>query len=162
MNVVRVAINGVRVCTQFIAGATDICHALQQAGYWADFVDPSSGRPVSCIFLTYALYLVVLRCPRQSPKSRFLFLSPSVIETSVRVYAVVRCNLQLVWTKNLQDFWSKFFRLDTLSVSIKALVNQVFSCCCLAFSALMLFVGWQEGRLACKKLSAWVLAWLSV
>ena len=31
-----------------------------------------------------------------------------------------------------------------------------------AFSALMLLVGWQEGHLACKKLSGGVLAWLSV
>ena len=31
-----------------------------------------------------------------------------------------------------------------------------------AFSALMLLVGQQEGHLACKKLSAGVLAWLSV
>jgi len=32
---------------------------------------------------------------------------------------------------------------------------------CFAFSALTLLVGWQEGHLACKKLSGWVLAWLS-
>jgi len=31
-----------------------------------------------------------------------------------------------------------------------------------AFSALMLLVGRQEGHLACKKLSGGVLAWLSV
>jgi len=31
-----------------------------------------------------------------------------------------------------------------------------------AFSALTLFVGQQEGHLACKKLSGGVLAWLSV
>jgi len=31
-----------------------------------------------------------------------------------------------------------------------------------AFSALMLMIGWQEGHLACKKLSGGVLAWLSV
>jgi len=31
-----------------------------------------------------------------------------------------------------------------------------------AFSALKLLVGWQEGHLACKKLSGEVLAWLSV
>jgi len=31
-----------------------------------------------------------------------------------------------------------------------------------AFSALMLLVGWHEGRPACKKLSVGVLAWLSV
>ena len=29
-----------------------------------------------------------------------------------------------------------------------------------AFSALMLLVGWQEGYLACKKLSDGVVAWL--
>ena len=32
----------------------------------------------------------------------------------------------------------------------------------LAFSALTLLVGRQEGHPACKKLSSWVLAWLSV
>ena len=38
-------------------------------------------------------------------------------------------------------------------------------CCCIfqfAFSALTLLVGWLEGNPACKKLSAVVLAWLSV
>jgi len=32
----------------------------------------------------------------------------------------------------------------------------------IAFSALMLLVGWQEGHPACKKTSGEVLAWLSV
>jgi len=32
----------------------------------------------------------------------------------------------------------------------------------MAFSALMLLVGWLEGHPACKKLSGGVLAWLSV
>ena len=32
----------------------------------------------------------------------------------------------------------------------------------LAFSALVLLVGWQEGHPACEKLSGGVLAWLSV
>ena len=32
----------------------------------------------------------------------------------------------------------------------------------LAFSALTLLVGWQEGHPACKNLSSGVLAWLSV
>ena len=31
----------------------------------------------------------------------------------------------------------------------------------LAFSALTPLVGWQEGLPACKKLSGWMLAWLS-
>ena len=34
--------------------------------------------------------------------------------------------------------------------------------CCIAFSALTLLVGRQEGHPACKKLSCEVLAWLSV
>jgi len=37
-----------------------------------------------------------------------------------------------------------------------------FSSSYIAFSALMLLVGWQEGHPACKKLSGGVLAWLSV
>lgn len=29
----------------FVQGATEICEALQKAGYWADFIDPSCGKP---------------------------------------------------------------------------------------------------------------------
>jgi len=34
--------------------------------------------------------------------------------------------------------------------------------CNVAFSALTQLVGWQEGHLACKKLSGGMLVWLSV
>jgi hypothetical protein len=34
-----------QLLSNFIAGASDICRALKQSGYWADFVDPASGRP---------------------------------------------------------------------------------------------------------------------
>ena len=40
--------------------------------------------------------------------------------------------------------------------------NDVSQLTLYAFSALTLLVGWQEGQLACKKLSGGVLAWLSV
>jgi len=41
-------------------------------------------------------------------------------------------------------------------------VCAYLSCLSCAFSALTLLVGWQEGHLACKKLSGGLLAWLSV
>jgi len=41
-------------------------------------------------------------------------------------------------------------------------MKQASSKTCNAFSALTLLVGRQEGHPACKKLSDWVLAWLSV
>lgn len=39
---------------QFINGAQEICEALSEAGYWADFIDPSSGKPVSKLCLFYS------------------------------------------------------------------------------------------------------------
>jgi len=47
--------------------------------------------------------------------------------------------------------WSYFKHVIFLSLYIH-----------MAFSALTLLVGWQEGHPACKKLSGGVLAWLSV
>lgn len=40
----------------FIEGAKDICTAIQKAGYWADFVDPESGRPFYSAYTTDTLF----------------------------------------------------------------------------------------------------------
>jgi len=50
------------------------------------------------------------------------------------------------------------------TTSVVALLSQFAVCLSvyIAFSALTLLVGWQEGHLACKKLSGGALAWLSV
>jgi len=50
--------------------------------------------------------------------------------------------------------------------SLIQVICQAFTCFMfkktIAFSALTLLVGWQEGHPTCKKLSGGVLAWLSV
>ena len=51
-----------------------------------------------------------------------------------------------------------FLRLCSLYVLVSSIFTPVTS---LAFSALTLLVGRQEGHPACKKLSGGVLAWLS-
>jgi len=48
-----------------------------------------------------------------------------------------------------------------IHISRYCAINLFFSVC-FAFSALTLFVGWQEGHPACKKLSGGVLVLLSV
>ena len=35
---------------QFASGSQEICQLLQKEGYWADFIDPSSGTPVSTLY----------------------------------------------------------------------------------------------------------------
>ena len=51
---------------------------------------------------------------------------------------------------------------DTQGTRVSPLLLRGTLHLCFAFSALALLVGWQEGHLACKKLSGGVLAWLSV
>ena len=54
-------------------------------------------------------------------------------------------------------------KMNIFSLTSKLLTEfNVTECDWLAFSALMLLVGRQEGHPACKKLSGEVLAWLSV
>ena len=50
-------------------------------------------------------------------------------------------------------------RITDVKVALTTLLYTVLLL--LAFSALTLLVGWQEGHPACKKLSGGVLAWLS-
>ncbi|GMS78601.1 hypothetical protein PENTCL1PPCAC_776 [Pristionchus entomophagus] len=40
----------------FISAASDICSTLQRCGYWADFVDPASGRPYLGKFVNTSLF----------------------------------------------------------------------------------------------------------
>ena len=75
-----------------------------------------------------------------------------------------------VFIQNSAWHWRLFLHtaLDFASLSVSSFSLHFFyikvdDCCSsIAFSALMLLVGRQEGHPACKKLSGGVLAWLSV
>lgn len=38
--------------SQFLESATEICDILKNQGFWADFIDPTSGNAVSHIILS--------------------------------------------------------------------------------------------------------------
>lgn len=44
-------------CLQFIESASEMCELLRSQGFWADFIDPSSGNAVGNLLL--ALYFVI-------------------------------------------------------------------------------------------------------
>ena len=96
------------------------------------------------------------------------------------------CKIQFGW-REIQQFWIKFNCLVTDVTAVYAVctlswfhftfdletiicttlwtncinIYYSFNCCSIAFSALTLLVGRQEGHPACKKLSGGVLVWLS-
>lgn len=37
-------------------GAMEICNSLQKNGFWADFIDPSTGKPVSWLKFIFCMY----------------------------------------------------------------------------------------------------------
>ena len=79
------------------------------------------------------------------------------------VYVVknVRFSSGLIWYIQLSSLF-QFEVYDTIFASISVLRSRCRSCRSIAFSALTLLVGRQEGHPACKKQSGGVLAWLSV
>ena len=87
-------------------------------------------------------------CNLKSPRNfeNFIFRFKCVCEL------VNYCWIMFNWLCNIVIFllnvWKFWFYVDLFFV--------------VAFSALMLLVGWHEGHPACKKLSGGVLAWLSV
>jgi len=61
----------------------------------------------------------------------------------------------------LEDEW-KMHGLNVTNVWLLYILILLYcTYYCIAFSALTLLGGWQEGHPACKKLSGWVVAWLS-
>lgn len=46
----------IQLVEQFISAATDLCDSLHDAGYWADFIDPTSGRPYLASNTAASLY----------------------------------------------------------------------------------------------------------
>jgi len=65
--------------------------------------------------------------------------------------------VSLDWSAEVKRRTSAVVKLESAGVSCVTYINSVCHS-----SALMLLVGWQEGHLACKKLSGGMLVWFCV
>jgi len=83
-------------------------------------------------------------------------------QTSLReIIGQASVNLSQVLQKH--RFKSMYFSLHELTyVGVRFVIRPSVYVSIIAFSALTLLVGWQEGHPACKKLSGGMLVWLSV
>jgi len=80
--------------------------------------------------------------------------------TTLSAYVAVLCDGRV--TANGWSDWNSCHTVKTHMVSMPSALSWLFRCSDVAFSALTLLVGRQEGHPACKKLSGRLLAWLSV
>ena len=113
----------------------------------------------ACSWLVHTMFLLA------RSRSTRLVQAVKVLTTSVTGDIItIRRNFWLLFVAMIRNSFTSAIT-GTLSQKILSvgwsflfIVVPIY----IAFSALILLVGWQEGHLACKKLSGGVLEWLSV
>ena len=113
----------------------------------------------ACSWLVHTMFLLA------RPRSTRLVQAVKVLTTSVTGDIItIRRNFWLLFVAMIRNSFTSAIT-GTLSQKILSVGWSFLFIAVpiyIAFSALTLLVGWQEGHLACKKLSGAVLEWLSV